>query len=209
MRQPPFLDSDSQADLEKKIYLEELDESTLSRVHTMASDPNRAFVMISAFRNGLAPEVNVRRNIALAANINNLARQTRRGYGYFWLEGHSVENPGTPEEVHVVEDSLFVSGPSTEDKVLPNEIMKNDMLKLAKEYQQSSIFFKPAGGTTGSLVFTDGTEGPKSEFKPEKMGEYYSELRFGSHSGKKFRFEAREGRTGLSKWGMRQRLRQK
>lgn len=182
------------AQVERNLHLEQLDESTLSRVWKHTSDPNTAFAMLSASRGERTEEENVRANISLAADIRNA------GFGYFWLYGHTIENEGQPGERKVSEDSLFVIGSANQ-----SEEMKQVLLDLAKEYGQDSIFFKPAGSDKGMIISSDGSIGPTDlVLRPDQMGTYYSQLKKGSHAKRPFKFEsAGTASSGISKWAKR------
>jgi len=194
------MDSELLAEIERNIHLERLDESTLSRVWKHTQDPNTAFAMLTAYRSERGSrDENVRKTIALASEVFNA------GYGYFWLKGYFIENEGTPEEIKVVEDSIFVISKEENN----NERMKKTLLQLAKKYDQESIFFKPAGETTGYIISTTGEVilGPLP-LRADQLGKYYSQFASGPHAGRTFKFEsAGTASNGLSKYAKSKKLR--
>lgn len=167
----------------KKISLE---ESTLSRVWQHTEDPETSFAIFTAFRGENTREENVKRNLRLAAEIRAL------GYGYFYLDGYSVENEGTPNEIKVREDSIFAVGPKGKEKYRKFE---DDIRKVLLKYSQDWFITKPAGDTK-VLGHRGGQTIDLGTFHPNKTGEAYSRLR----DGKPFRFES--AHTGLG-WGAR------
>lgn len=177
------LPKELELDLRKKIEFEPLDESTLSRVWKHTQDPQTAFAILTAYRKERDATENFELNLMLANKISQL------GYGYFFLEGHTIEDEGKPSEKKVSEQSIFVVGKPKNPQAL--EKMKQEMLSLAKAYKQDGIFWKPSGGDKGYVLSSDGEDqtGPLP-LHPDRMGKYYSKLQKGSHSGRSFKFEA-------------------
>jgi hypothetical protein len=142
----------------------ELMEAKLGRVWQHAQS-DRPIALLTAFRGEYDREENVRRNKELAATIRKL------GYGYFFVDGYWIENQGTPEEVHVSEDSLFVIAPEGSD-----EKFRKQMVELGAKYNQDGVLIKDKDGAKiyekdGSVMFDVGT------LKPGKAGEIYTRLR--------------------------------
>lgn len=142
----------------------QLNEASLSRVWQHA-ESDRPIALLTAFRGEYDREENVRRNKALAATIRKL------GYGFFFVDGYWIENAGTPQEVHVAEDSIFVIAPKGSD-----EDFKQKMLQLGAKYNQEGVLIKTTDGakvydTNGGVMFDVGT------LKPGKVGEIYTRLR--------------------------------
>lgn len=168
-----------------------LEESSLSRVWKHTEDLERSFAILTAFRSEYTREENVKRNLSLAAEVKSL------GYGYFYLDGYSVENEGTPNEIKVREDSIFVVGPLGTDKY---KKFLSDVKTLSSKYEQDWFLTKPAGGNEAfghkkDQTFSLGT------FSPNKTGEAYSRLR---PDGRTFRFEsARAGIGWIGKMATR------
>lgn len=183
-------------DLYKKIlFRDAVSEATLSSIWRLTQEKQFAFGMITAFRSGQSPMMNMERTNALASHIS------ARGYGYSWLEGHYTENAGTDDAVNVTEYSLFVQAKKPGKQGEAD--LKKDLLELASKYKQESIFFKPSDSNKGAVVKIDGSEMfGNLDLHPDKMGEYYSKLLRGSQ--KTFKFEcARETRSGMMRWAIR------
>lgn len=161
-----------------------LTESSLSRVWQHAENREQSFAILTAFRAEFDLEDNVRRNLSLAAQLRTL------GYGYFYLDGFSVENQGKENEIRVREDSIFAVGPTGKDKYKKFEA---DIANLSKKYEQDWFLMKPVGdnkayGHTSKGVVALG------QFKPNEIAVAYSQLR----GGQTFVFEG--ARSGIS-WG--------
>ena len=142
----------------------EMNEASLSRVWQHA-ESNRPIALLTAFRGEYDREENVRRNKELAATLRKL------GYGYFFVDGYWIENQGTPEEIHVAEDSIFVIAPEGTD-----EKFRSQMISLGNKYNQDGVLVKDRDGAKvydkqGGVMFDVGT------LKPGKAGEIYTRLR--------------------------------
>jgi hypothetical protein len=142
----------------------QVQEASLSRVWQHAQS-DRPIALLTAFRGEYDREENVRRNKQLAATIRKL------GYGFFFVDGYWIENQGTPEEVHVAEDSLFVIAPEGTD-----EKFRQQMIELGASYNQDGVLIKDNKGTkvydkSGDEMFDVGT------LSPGKAGEMYTKLR--------------------------------
>ena len=142
----------------------QIQEASLSRVwqHTQSDRP---IALLTAFRGEYDREENVRRNKQLAATVRKL------GYGFFFVDGYWIENQGTPEEVHVSEDSLFVIAPEGSD-----EKFRQQMIELGGKYNQDGVLVKDKDGAkvydkSGGVMFDVGT------LSPGKAGEMYTKLR--------------------------------
>lgn len=141
-----------------------LKEASLSRVWQHAQS-DRPIALLTAFRGEYDKEENVRRNKELAATIRKL------GYGYFFVDGYWIENQGTPEEVHVAEDSIFVIAPEGSD-----EKFRSQMISLGDKYNQDGVLVKDRDGAKvydkqGGVIFDVGT------LQPGKAGDIYTRLR--------------------------------
>jgi len=142
----------------------QVQEASLSRVWQHAQS-DRPIALLTAFRGEYDREENVRRNKQLAATIRKL------GYGFFFVDGYWIENQGTPEEVHVAEDSLFVIAPEGTD-----EKFRQQMIELGASYNQDGVLIKDNKGAkvydkSGDEMFDVGT------LSPGKAGEIYTKLR--------------------------------
>lgn len=141
-----------------------LKEASLSRVWQHV-ESDRPIALLTAFRGEYDREENVRRNKELAATIRKL------GYGYFFVDGYWIENQGTPEEVHVAEDSMFVIAPEGAD-----EKFRSQMISLSDKYNQDGVLVKDRDGAKvygkqGDVIFDVGT------LQPGKAGDLYTRLR--------------------------------
>lgn len=144
--------------------MKKIQEASLSRVWQHA-ESDRPIALLTAFRGEYDREENVRRNKELAATIRKL------GYGFFFVDGYWIENQGTPEEVHVAEDSIFVIAPEGTD-----EKFRSQMISLGAKYNQDGVLVKDKDGAKvydkdGGVMFDVGT------LKPGKAGEIYTRLR--------------------------------
>ena len=142
----------------------QVQETSLSRIWQHAQS-DRPIALLTAFRGEYDREENVRRNKQLAATIRKL------GYGFFFVDGYWIENQGTPEEVHVAEDSLFVIAPEGTD-----EKFRQQMIELGASYNQDGVLIKDNKGAkvydkSGDEMFDVGT------LSPGKAGEMYTKLR--------------------------------
>lgn len=141
----------------------DINESSLSRVWQHFDNPNRAVGILTAFRGEYTHEQNVARNKSLAASIRQL------GYGFFYVDGYWVENQGTPEEVAVSEDSIFVVGNATD----PN--FASNLHQLGNQADQDAVLVKDSKGTR--LIYKDGAEKPLGNLSPGSLGQAYTKLR--------------------------------
>lgn len=144
--------------------MDNVSEASLSRVwqHTQSDRP---IALLTAFRGEFGQADNIKRNKTLAAQVRKL------GYGFFFVDGYWIENQGTPEEIHVSEDSLFVIAPEGSD-----EKFRQQMIALGTEYNQDGVLVKDKDGAkvydkSGGVMFDVG------ELKPGKAGEMYTKLR--------------------------------
>jgi hypothetical protein len=159
-----------------------LQETSLARVWQHA-ESDRPIAMITAFRNEYPKEENLQRNKDLAARIRKL------GLGYFFVDGYWIENQGTPEEVHVAEDSIFVIGVAGND-----EEFVTAMVELGARFGQDGVLIKTEAGANiydkaGNIDFNVGT------LRPGKAGEIYTRLR-GNTDRATFVFEAERDDLG-------------
>ena len=144
----------------------ELLEASLSRVWQHFNDKNTTAVILTGFRGDKSYEENVRRNKKIVAELR------KAGFGYFFVDGYWIENQGTPEEMKVSEDSIFVV---TKDPKKSKKLIELSH-KLANKYNQDAIFVKEPDS-----VYLLNKDGSKYELtgglKPGKMGEFYTQLR--------------------------------
>lgn len=159
-----------------------LQEASLSRVWQHAQS-DKPIALLTAFRGEFPYQENVRRNKKLASELRAL------GYGYFFVDGYWIENEGTPEEVHVAEDSIFVIGADGTDTVFANH-----MARLGAAYGQDGVLIKTVAGANiydkeGNIDFNVGT------LQPGKASEIYTRLRNNKNSNT-FIFEAERDDLG-------------
>jgi hypothetical protein len=161
---------------------QQIQEASLSRVWQHA-ESDRPIALLTGFRGEYDNDENIRRNKQLAASIRKL------GYGYFFVDGYWIENEGTPEEVHVAEDSIFVIGQAGTD-----EEFKSQMVHLGAEYGQDGVLVKTVDGAniydkSGGIMFNVGT------LAPGKASEIYTRLRTNKKSNT-FVFESERDDMG-------------
>ena len=185
-------------DVVKKAYLNQLFESSLSRMKEYAD--NRNFGIVSAHRSELTPEENEQRTQELESAIRGL------GYGFVKAIGHYVENKGEPTEKQAKENSFIVGGRKEDDggKLL------TDLKELGKRYNQESILHKPHDTNVASLHILrdtfDNKEGdsfPIGNYAPDAsalirgadnqvVGRAFTQLVNGSHAGRVFSYTSPE-----------------
>lgn len=139
-------------------------EITLSRVWQQATEPDRQFAIITAFRRVHTREKNLARNKSLGADL------TTAGFGFWVLDGHWIENRGTPGESDASEDAFFVSSDGTQRefcKILQNLIVK---------YEQEACIIRLPGDVV-RLFTADGNNVPLGKFDPQRVAKDYSRIR--------------------------------
>lgn len=163
--------------LEEKVLL----EINLARVKQHVDQDEYPVAIISAFRGERPEEENVRLNKQLASSLR------KAGYGYVWVNGAWIENKDTPAEVHKKEVSLLVVGQRTQSDDELFEFLK----KQTKKYNQDGFIFKPSNKE--DFLASYDKNGKKitqfSNIHYDRFGEYYTQLRKGSHAGRAFVFE--------------------
>lgn len=150
----------------------------LSRVWQIASSDDRVFGIITAFRGEYGREENLQRNAQLASDLRNA------GMGFFVMDGYWVENPGTPNEEHVGEDSYFVSAPVGSKAAAT---FSRTLLGLMKKYEQEAVIVQNDPHEEVYLLFPDGSKESIGSFNPNKVAQAYSRLR---DRGQTFVFES-------------------
>lgn len=146
-----------------------LNEVSLGRVYQhLQSAPNKAFAILTSWRQGIPEHANKQNLKALEGKIRGA------GLGFFKLVGHWKEEG---QDKATAEPSLFVPG-----------ITKALATKLGNEFDQDAVIY---GGpeTQGlvTLIFKGGGEQSIGNFHPGKIVQAYSSLR-----GKTFTFEGFE-----------------
>jgi hypothetical protein len=167
--------------------MENIQESSLSRVWKHFSDENTTVVIFTAFRDGVAYKKCVQKNRKFAAELKNA------GFGYFFVDGYFPENEGTEDEIQVKEDSIFAiaEGPNESRKLI-------DLChKLANSENQDSIIVKELNK---GIYFLDQKEGKfnleKGKVTFKEVGKYYTKLR-NKKASNLFVFEGTHTRPGF------------
>ena len=159
-----------------------INESSLSRVWQAFSDPSRKAALLTAFRGEFDYETNVQRNKALSADLRNL------GHGVVFVDGHWVENEGTPNERLVKEDSIFVNANSN------HQHFSDDMHQLGNKYNQDAVLVKDKAGP--ELIFANGDRMELGPIQPGKLATIYTQIRNNKKSNT-FIFEAERDVPGF------------
>lgn len=149
----------------ENVYDELLKEQSLSRIWQHVDRLDQQFAIITAFRGEYTLEENIERNKSLANDIRKL------GYGYFFVDGYYVENQGTPNEIRVKEDSIFVNPGK---KFVPK--FNEQMIALCRKYQQETVLIRTDKGF--ELFDSDGVSRvTMNKLNPNKIGMFYTQLR--------------------------------
>lgn len=166
-------------------------EASLSRIwqHVQDAD-NKSFAIITSWRQAYPKKRNIEEFGALKKGIRNL------GLGFIVVQGHwqECQDPNMayvdcPKDqlVDAAEPSLFIPG-----------ISQKNAKRLADSYKQDAIVY--AGPETKgrvSILFNDGSTQDIGEFKPQTMGQAFTELRKSKEgrSARYFKFEGVEYRA--------------
>jgi hypothetical protein len=148
-------------------------EASLGRVWQHFNNPDMSVAILTAFRGrdlgdeSLDDSELYQRNVS--RNRKLVSQLEKRGYGYIYVDGHWIENQGTPEERLVKEDSVFVAvknaGPDFAEFIH----------QLGNSFNQDAVVVKDSKGTR--LIFKDGSEIPLGNIKPGQLGDIYTKLR--------------------------------
>jgi len=168
-----------------------LTEVKLSRVYNIFVSPLFAVGIISAFRQDpeLTYEDNVRNNRGLASTLKSA------GFGYAWVDGSWIENSGTDSEVHVSEVSILVTSDEHNQSRLFDELKAG-----AQKYNQDAFVFQSAGDKEPINIYNPAGEILQSfsDVRLDTIGDVYTKLRSGSHSGRGFVFEKVRSPVGFA-----------
>lgn len=145
-----------------------LTEASLSRVWQHINDPNMSVALLTAFRKGNSPELNLQQNRGLAAKIGNLK------CGYFYVDGHWVENAGTPDEETVEEDTIFALR-TTGSNLQKEQHFIKQITELVFSYDQEAVLIKTSAGP--NVYFADGGIESLSKLTIGGLGQMYTKLR--------------------------------
>ena len=157
--------------------MNDINEVKLGRVwQHFKSD--RTVVILTGFRGDKSQKENEQRNKKIAGLIR------KAGFGFFYVDGYWVENKGTEDEIKVSEDSIFAIAEPTRSTELIELAHK-----IANDYDQDAIFVDEKKGSLENKTFVKTSEevylyysnGKKekldSHFKPDKIGDFYTQLR--------------------------------
>lgn len=174
----------------------EINEVKLARVWKHF-ESDRTVVILTGFRGDKSREENERANKKIAGELR------KAGFGFFYVDGFWIENKGTPEEVKVSEDSIFVVAEPNKSQELINLTHK-----LANDFEQDAVFVDEKTGSlegknfvkTKEEVYLYYSNGHKekltSQFKPNKIGDFYTKLR-GKGKNSTFVFENAKNPKGF------------
>jgi hypothetical protein len=157
--------------------------------------------MLTAYRGDLSVQQNEKRNAQLVSDIRSA------GFGYVPVEGHYIENPGTPEEQKVKEKSfLVISSPNDSGK------LKSFLQRSGVKYNQDSVLYKDHSKESAQLIGTGagrwpglGTEVDVGSWTANKIGNYYTRMR----GHRTFTFESVEVPESLMSRAYREKLSKK
>jgi hypothetical protein len=151
-----------------------LNESSLSRVwkHTQ-----NGFSILTAFRGEFNEKENLKRNRELQTEIR------KRGYGYFKLDGHWVENmdDDSKENLDVAEESFFIPIGDKTSEEFQKDIM--DFIHFFKDLPQDAAVIKTPEQDGVHLLYKNGDmelAGKKGKFKADSVAQAYSKMKHGS-----------------------------
>jgi hypothetical protein len=173
-----------------------IQEARLSRVFQYVEDPSKGFGIVSAFRGQYSNDENMKRHADLKKTVRGM------GLGFVEMKGGYKEEGGYVEEL-----SLFVP-----------KATRDQIITLGKKYDQHSVMFKDdkefvyigtneSAGVGKVLSRFKAAEGRDNiELAKEKVADFFSQLKKGSHKDKKFLFNMRptpgedeEGKDRVSK----------
>ena len=150
--------------------LDQLNESSLTRVWQHAQDKDKTLVIFTSFRDEFSRQDNIKYNKIFASKIK------AAGFGYFYVNGFFPENEGTSEETNVKEDSIFaIANNADEGKKLIALCHK-----LANSRNQDSIIVKEPVDGKSQVYFLDKNKKKivlSGGLKAGKLGKYYTQLR--------------------------------
>ena len=166
--------------------MELLIEVKLSRVYNYFTGTMPVGI-ITAFRGERNLDDNTKMNKQLASSLRS------KGFGYTWVDGAWVENEGTPEESHVSEVSILVSGKEGSDRTLFSALQAG-----AQKYNQDAFVFKGSGsdGKIGIYNKDGKLEMTFDRARLDQIGSIYTKLRSGGHENRSFVFEGERDPVG-------------
>lgn len=168
---------------QKNMVPEPLVEAKLSRIFQYVEDPKKTFGIVSASRSELPDAENNQRYVELKKKVREM------GLGFIEMKGGWTEGGITSEEL-----SLFIP-----------KISREQILALGKHYGQYSVMHKDErefvyigtnenAGVGKILSRFKAKEGKDNiDLTKERVKDYFSMLRKGSHRNKKFVFNPKAG----------------
>lgn len=157
-------------------------ESKLSRVFQYVEDDKKDFGIVSAFRAVNSDKENKARHEELKKAVRAM------GYGYIELRGGYKGDEGYVEELSLL---------------IPN-ITKKGIVDLGRKFQQHSVMYKndqdfyyigtneEAGVGKVLMRFKKGEGQDNLELAKHKVVDFFSQLKKGAHSDKKFVFNVKD-----------------
>lgn len=173
-----------------------LHESSLSRIYQHSQESNIG--MITAYRGDYSKQQNETRNSNLISDIRSA------GFGFVPVVGHYIENPGTPEEMKVIEKSFVVISSADDSGRL-----KGFLKRMGVKYNQDSVLYKDASEEQAVLIGTASGRWPGlnvehkvGTWHANKIDNYYTQMK----GHRSFRFESVESPEGLMSRYYRQKM---
>jgi hypothetical protein len=168
----------------RQIIAEELQlmkESSLSRVWQHV-EGDGSFAVISASRKQFTDDQNKLRYIALKAIVK------AKGLGFIELKGGYTETNEAGAKVDVKEDSLLIPNISAKDAIDFGVIFDQDGVLFKRAGQFSEVATSPRKGKNGQIIskFAVHAGAENLDFSSETLEFVYSELKKGSHKGRKY-----------------------
>jgi len=166
-----------------EITFEHAKETNLHSAWKETQDPDRAWVILSAYQEKLSDLENLARNLALSADLRNA------GFGVTFLNGVRTTPDGTPDDIRRIEHAILAHiNPKGSDG---NIRMLRILTPLASQYEQPGFLWKPKGKTAFSVLLASGEVSSENcEIFPEKIDEAYSYLKAITHPSIKIHFES-------------------
>ena len=165
---------------EWNVSLDEAANRSMARLYNHINNDEKGVIILTAFRHENDLKTNRQLNVSLSSDIRSL------GWGYTPVIGGFVEKGEGGKDVHVQEESLFVTVGLSD----PKQIMSK-VLDLLKKYQQQAALVKLPGESVAFLLWDNGTTTPAGQWHadPKQMAQYYTQMRNGP-AGRQFKFEA-------------------
>ncbi|MFL9855099.1 hypothetical protein PQR72_05075 [Paraburkholderia madseniana] len=151
-----------------------LNEASLERVYEERRSSNVGF--ITAHRSDYSAEENLSRSRQLQSDIRS------SGFGFRYIDGHFIENHGTPDARKAVERAYMVIGRKGDD----SGNMMGFLKKYGAKYDQDCVIYKSHDEASVDLVGTThradvkpafGEKVSLGRFHPDRAGEYHAALR--------------------------------